>query len=214
MGKTIQSISILAYIHETIKVRNEPFLIVGPKSTISNWMREFEKWAPFFRVVNLVPTKDEREDILRNKMKPGWFDVCVTTYDAIKICFNDLKKHKFHYVIFDEAHKLKNSDSQVSQFSRQLQSRNRLLLTGTPLQNDIGELWSLLNFLMPALFQSKEQFEESFDFAKMDEDADQKLKMVKKLHKILKPFMLRRVKADLTFKLPDKIEINISVPLS
>ena len=147
-------------------------------------------------------------------MKPGYYDVCVTTYDAIKICFDDLKKIPFHYVIFDEAHKLKNSDSLVSQLSRQLQSRNRLLLTGTPLQNDIGELWSLLNFLMPALFQSREQFEESFDFAKMDEDADQKLKMVKKLHKILKPFMLRRVKADLSMKLPDKIEINISVPLS
>jgi SWI/SNF-related matrix-associated actin-dependent regulator of chromatin subfamily A member 5 len=66
-------------------------------------------------------------------MKPGYFDICVTTYDAIKICFDDLKKIPFHYVIFDEAHKLKNSDSQVSQLSRQLQSKSRLLLTGTPL---------------------------------------------------------------------------------
>ena len=114
MGKTIQSISILAYMWETMKIRNEPHLIVGPKSTISNWMNEFKTWAPFFRVVNLVPTIDVREDILRNKMKKGYFDVCVTTYDALRICEVDLKKHNFHYIIFDEAHKLKNSDSIIS----------------------------------------------------------------------------------------------------
>jgi len=91
-------------------------------------------------------------------MKKGYFDVCVTTYDALRICETDLKKHNFHYIIFDEAHKLKNSDSIISQISRQMNSKNRLLLTGTPLQNDIGELWSLLNFLMPALFESKEDF--------------------------------------------------------
>ena len=91
-------------------------------------------------------------------MKKGYFDVCVTTYDALRICETDLKKHHFHYIIFDEAHKLKNSDSIISQISRQMNSKNRLLLTGTPLQNDIGELWSLLNFLMPALFESKEDF--------------------------------------------------------
>ena len=103
-------------------------------------MNEFKTWAPFFRVVNLVPTIDVREDILRNKMKKGYFDVCVTTYDALRICEVDLKKHNFHYIIFDEAHKLKNSDSIISQISRQMNSKSRLLLTGTPLQNDIGEL--------------------------------------------------------------------------
>ena len=170
MGKTIQSISILAYMWETMKIRNEPHLIVGPKSTISNWMNEFKTWAPFFRVVNLVPTIDVREDILRNKMKKGYFDVCVTTYDALRICEVDLKKHNFHYIIFDEAHKLKNSDSIISQISRQMNSKSRLLLTGTPLQNDIGELWSLLNFLMPALFESKEDFKSWFDFSNYESD--------------------------------------------
>jgi SWI/SNF-related matrix-associated actin-dependent regulator of chromatin subfamily A member 5 len=205
---------MLAYLHETVQVRSQPHLVVGPKSTISNWMGEFKKWAPFFRVVNLVPTMEHREEILRNKMKPGYFDVCVTTYDAIRICHPDLKKINFHYVIFDEAHKLKNSDSLIAQYSRTLKSHSRLLLTGTPLQNDIGELWALLNFLMPALFQSKDDFEEWFDFTNYESDQDTKMVMVKKLHKILKPFLLRRVKADLAVKLPDKIEINVAVPLS
>jgi SNF2 family DNA or RNA helicase len=102
----------------------------------------------------------------------------------------------------------------VSSLSREIHSKNRLLLTGTPLQNDIGELWSLLNFLMPQLFSSKDDFNEWFDFSKYESDQDTKMSMVKKLHKILKPFLLRRVKADLALKLPDKIEINISVPLS
>lgn len=116
--------------------------------------------------------------------------------------------------MFDEAHKLKNSDSRTTQASRRLHAENRLLMTGTPLQNDVGELWSLLNMLMPQLFASKDDFKEWFDFSQYDGDNDKKMAMVKKLHKILRPFMLRRSKADLATKLPDKIEINISVQLS
>jgi SNF2 family DNA or RNA helicase len=89
-----------------------------------------------------------------------------------------------------------------------------LLLTGTPLQNDVGELWSLLNMLMPQIFEDKDEFIEWFDFGKYESDKQQKMAMVKKLHTILRPFLLRRTKADLATKLPDKIEINISVQLS
>ena len=210
MGKTIQAISILAYMHETIKIK-QPHLIIAPKSTISNWMREFKVWAPFFRVVNLIPTAEFRDDILREKMQPGMFDVCVTTYEAVTICKSALMKRNFHYVIFDEAHKLKNSDSIIAQTSREIPSHSRLLLTGTPLQNDVGELWSLLNMLMPAMFTSKDEFKEWFDFSRYEADNEAKMQMVKKLHTILKPFMLRRTKKDLATKLPDKIEINISV---
>ena len=87
-------------------------------------------------------------------------------------------------------------------------------MTGTPLQNNIGELWSLLNFLMPAVFDDKEEFEEMFDFKKYEENLDQKMATVKKMHSILEPFLLRRTKSDLLQKLPDKIEINVSVQLS
>lgn len=147
-------------------------------------------------------------------MKKGYFDICVTTYEAILICESELKKYDWHYVIFDEAHKLKNSESKIATASRLIPSHRRLLLTGTPLQNNIGELWSLLNFLMPALFNSKDDFSEWFDFSNYDSKEDTKMQMVKKLHTILRPFLLRRTKKDLVIKLPDKIEINISVKLS
>ena len=141
-----------------------PHLIVAPKSTISNWLKEFKIWAPFFRVVNLIPTMEYRDEILSNQMQPGYFDVVVTTYEALLICEKALKKHSFHMAFFDEAHKLKNADSKVSQASRKLNAKHRLLLTGTPLQNDVGELWALLNFLMPQIFESRDDFKEWFDF--------------------------------------------------
>ena len=132
----------------------------------------------------------------------------------MNICLAALKKYKWHYLIFDEAHKLKNSESKISINSRMLSSKRRLLLTGTPLQNDIGELWSLLNFLMPQLFRSKDDFEDWFDFTNFKGKEDAKMEMVKKLHMIMRPFMLRRTKKELVVQLPDKIEINIQVKLS
>lgn len=137
MGKTIQAIALLAFLYETVQVRDQPHLIVAPKSTISNWMKEFKKWTPFFKVVNLIPTKEFRDDILRNQMQPGQFDICVTTYEALLICGEQLQKHDFLIIFFDEAHKLKNNDSIVAQASRDLKSYRRFLLTGTPLQNNI-----------------------------------------------------------------------------
>ena len=133
MGKTIQSISMLAFLHESLRISG-PFLIVAPKSTISNWMKEFKTWAPFFKVVNLIPTKEHRTRILKEEMQPGKFHVVVTTYEALNICETALTvHHKFRYVIFDEAHKLKNADSIISTISRKIKTDHRLLLTGTPL---------------------------------------------------------------------------------
>ena len=83
MGKTIQAIAILAYCHEVLNIKSEPHLIIAPKSTISNWIIEFKKWASFFRTVNLVPTAEFRDEIIKNQLKPGYFDVCVTTYSGI-----------------------------------------------------------------------------------------------------------------------------------
>ncbi len=107
LGKTIQAISVLAYLKEKSLAKNEPHLIIAPKSTISNWMREFARWTPDLAVVNLIPTAEHRDEILNKKMVKGKFDVCVTTYTAL-LMVPELKKYNWHYVIFDEAHKLKN----------------------------------------------------------------------------------------------------------
>ena len=202
-------------------MRDQPHLVIAPKSTIGNWMKEFRNWAPELRVVNLNPRKELRDEILRTKMRPGQFDVCVTTYEAIQYV-PELRRKAFNWylVTFDEAHKLKNSESITIKLSRKIQSKRRLLLTGTPLQNDITELWSLLNFMMPSIFGDREEFGSWFNFdseknaAGKDMSQEAKFLVIQILHRILKPFMLRRTKADRATKLPDKVEINIGVGLT
>ena len=185
-------------------------------------MKEFRCWAPELRVVNLDPRKEQRTQILEELMQPGQFDVCVTTYEAIQYVPEIRSERLFNWylVTFDEAHKLKNSESITIKLSRQIKSARRLLLTGTPLQNDITELWSLLNFMMPDIFSDRDEFDSWFNFdqgknaqsSEMTQEA--KFIIIQILHRILKPFMLRRTKADRATKLPDKIEINIGVGLS
>jgi len=209
-------------LHEYKKIRG-PHLIVTPKSTISNWMKEFAKWTPFFRVVQLNPKMEVRDTIIAEQMKEGQFDVCLTTYEGLMICTSALKKFKWQYMIADEAHKLKNKDSKISMVSRTMSTRNRLLLTGTPLQNNLLELWALLNFMMPEVFSSDDDFKLWFDFGEegkpssAEADADQNnknLSIIEGLHKILRPFLLRRTKADLATKLPDKIEMIVNTSMS
>lgn len=108
LGKTIQAISYIAYLMEVKKVK-QPHLIIAPKSTIPNWMKEFKHWVPNLKVINMQPVAELRYQIL-DEMKKGDFDVCVTTYDAIKIV-PELRKYHWYLIVFDEAHKLKNIDS-------------------------------------------------------------------------------------------------------
>jgi SWI/SNF-related matrix-associated actin-dependent regulator of chromatin subfamily A member 5 len=105
-----------------------------------------------------------REEIIKNQLVDGKFDICLTTYEGINICNYALKRHKWQYFVMDEAHKLKNKDSKISILSREIPARSRLLLTGTPLQNNLLELWALLNFMMPSVFSSSEDFRQWFEF--------------------------------------------------
>ncbi|KAL7550037.1 hypothetical protein ACHAWF_013276 [Thalassiosira exigua] len=217
LGKTMQSISILVYMME-FKADNGPHLIIVPKSTLSNWMSELERWAPTLTAVKFHGNKDERLDIATNVLQPGQRDeerqwnVCVTTYEICSLDRNVFNKFAWSYLIIDEAHRLKNEASIFSQVVRTLETRFRLLLTGTPLQNNLHELWALLNFLVPDVFASAEQFDEWFN---LDiDDADEKNKLISQLHKILRPFMLRRLKADVEKSLPPKSETILFTGMS
>ena len=217
LGKTLQSISVLVYMQE-FKACNGPHLVVVPKSTLSNWMNELARWAPKLSAVRFHGSKEEREELKKNLMLPGQrdedrsWDVCVTTYEVCNMDRNLLEKFAWQYLVIDEAHRLKNEASTFSRTIRTFETRYRLLLTGTPLQNNLHELWALLNFLVPDVFASAEQFDDWFN---LDiDDADEKNKLISQLHKILRPFMLRRLKVDVEKSLPPKHETILFTGMS
>ena len=211
-------------------------LVQRVQVNIYKYIYIYSKWCPDINVVKLKATKDEREDTLKNKIINKKFDVCVTTYQGIYIyiyiyiyigltsALSDLKKIHWEYFIIDEAHSIKNEESQLAEKCRKIKANNRLLMTGTPLQNNIKELWALLNFILPELFSSHEEFDEWFNFDKEEgaegealtpeEKEERTLVMVKKLHKILRPFILRRTKAEVEKKLPPKTEIYIEIGMT
>ncbi|CAJ1954328.1 unnamed protein product [Cylindrotheca closterium] len=217
LGKTLQSISVLVYMLE-YQNSTGPHLIVVPKSTLSNWMNEIKRWAPTLSAVKFHGDKTAREELANNVLCPGQHDsertwnVCVTTYEVCNIDKNVLNKFAWSYLIIDEAHRLKNEASTFSVTIRTFETRYRLLLTGTPLQNSLHELWALLNFLVPDVFANAEQFDEWFN---LDiEDNDEKNKLISQLHKILRPFMLRRLKKEVEKSLPPKHETILYTGMS
>lgn len=217
LGKTIQSIAFLAFLKQ-YKKKNGYFLVVVPKSTMPNWSREMKLWCPSLNAVILNPVKEEREETLKKILKHK-FDVVITSYEGVNICITKLKKIKWECLIIDEAHRIKNENALLSKNVRGLESKFRLLVTGTPLQNNLHELWALLNFLLPDLFSSAEDFDEWFGLSSGEEqgEGDQEEKnaeVVQQLHKILKPFLLRRTKNEVEKTLPPKKEIHIKVGLT
>ncbi|EEB89358.1 hypothetical protein MPER_12552, partial [Moniliophthora perniciosa FA553] len=197
LGKTLQTISFLAYLKHYREIHG-PHLIIVPKSTLQNWHREFEKWTPDFKVVVLTGTADERQTIIQEQLIPQDFEVCVTSYEICLIEKSTFKKFSFEYIVIDEAHRIKNVDSILSQVVRAFMSRGRLLITGTPLQNNLQELFSLLNFICPEIFSNYEDLDSFLHKDEADQEAEEEKskKVVEALHKILRPFLLRRVKAD------------------
>lgn len=161
LGKTIQTIALFAYIIE-VKKNNGPFLVVVPLSTMSNWVLEFDKWAPKIKKVVYKGSPQIRKEIAKELKITKW-NVCITTYDYILKDRLTLHKFDWKYIIVDEGHRMKNSKSKfASILGQQYVSDYRILLTGTPLQNNLAELWSLLNFLLPKVFSSCEDFEKWF----------------------------------------------------
>ncbi|KKA21601.1 SNF2 family helicase/ATPase [Rasamsonia emersonii CBS 393.64] len=203
LGKTLQTISFLGYLRHICGITG-PHLIGVPKSTLDNWKREFEKWTPDVNVLVLQGSKEERQQLINERLVDENFDVCITSYEMILREKSHLKKFAWEYIIIDEAHRIKNEESSLAQIIRLFHSRNRLLITGTPLQNNLHELWALLNFLLPDVFGDSEAFDQWFS----SQDADQDT-VVQQLHRVLRPFLLRRVKSDVEKSLPPKKEVNL-----
>ena len=223
LGKTIQTIAMLAHLWENKSYG--PFLIAAPLSTTSNWVAEFEKWTPSMPVMLYHGDKKERERLRKTRLRnPGTadFPIMVTSYE---ICMNDRKyltSFGWQFIIIDEGHRIKNLDCRLIRELQQFQSANRLLITGTPLQNNLVELWSLLHFLLPTVFDKLSTFESWFDFSGLKDKSsfeqllseERQQYLVKSLHAVLKPFLLRRVKTDVESLMPKKREYVLYAPLT
>ncbi|XP_066526546.1 chromodomain-helicase-DNA-binding protein 5 isoform X2 [Hoplias malabaricus] len=225
LGKTVQTIVFLYSLYKEGHSKG-PFLVSAPLSTIINWEREFEMWAPDFYVVTYTGDKDSRAVIRENeftfedsavksgrkvfRMKkdtPVKFHVLLTSYELITIDQAILGSITWACLVVDEAHRLKNNQSKFFRILNGYKIYYKLLLTGTPLQNNLEELFHLLNFLTPERFNNLEGFLEEFaDISKEDQ--------IKKLHDLLGPHMLRRLKADVFKNMPAKTELIVRVELS
>lgn len=221
LGKTIQTISLITYLIES-KRQQGPYLVIVPLSTLTNWTLEFERWAPAVKTLILKGSPAVRRD-LYPRIRAGDFQVCLTTYEYIIKERPLLAKIKWLHMIIDEGHRLKNIKSKLSQtLNEYYTTRYRLILTGTPLQNNLPELWALLNFVLPKIFNSVKSFDEWFNapFAntgtqeKMEMNEEEALLVIKRLHKVLRPFLLRRLKKDVESELPDKVEKVIYTKMS
>jgi SNF2 family DNA or RNA helicase len=202
LGKTVQAIAYLLS-----EAKKGAALVVAPASVLPNWRNELERFAPTLNVKILNSSTDRAGDV--STAGPG--DVVVTTYGLLVSEENMLVDKKWHTVCLDEAHAIKNRDTKMSKVAMQLDAKNRIAMTGTPIQNHLGELWNLFQFLNPGLLGTHEQFHKKFIVPIENEDNHG---MQRHLKKIIAPFMLRRTKSEVVDELPDKTEIKISVDLT
>uniref|UniRef100_A0A0A1XBH9 Chromatin-remodeling ATPase INO80 n=1 Tax=Zeugodacus cucurbitae TaxID=28588 RepID=A0A0A1XBH9_ZEUCU len=222
LGKTVQSIAFLCHVAEHYGVWG-PFLIISPASTLHNWQQEMQRFVPDFNVVPYWGSPNERK-ILRQfweqkdlHTRDASFHVVITSYQLIVSDYKYFNRIKWQYMVLDEAQAIKSASSMRWKLLLGFNCRNRLLLSGTPIQNSMAELWALLHFIMPTLFDSHDEFNEWFS-KDIESHAENKTgideKQISRLHMILKPFMLRRIKKDVENELSDKIEIMVYCPLT
>uniref|UniRef100_A0A3Q3GSH7 Proliferation-associated SNF2-like protein n=1 Tax=Labrus bergylta TaxID=56723 RepID=A0A3Q3GSH7_9LABR len=221
LGKTIQCIAHIAMMIEK-KVMG-PFLVVAPLSTLPNWINEFKRFTPEVSVLLYHGPQAERAKVLKQIRRPqGSLNMCpvvVTSFEISMIDRKLLQHFQWKYLIVDEGHRIKNLNCRLVRELKMLHTDNKLLLTGTPLQNNLAELWSLLNFLLPEVFDDLKSFESWFDIDSLEEAenvvaAEREQNILSMLHQILTPFLLRRLKSDVTLEVPPKKEIIVYAPLA
>ncbi|XP_005044870.1 PREDICTED: SWI/SNF-related matrix-associated actin-dependent regulator of chromatin subfamily A containing DEAD/H box 1 isoform X2 [Ficedula albicollis] len=211
LGKTIQAIAFLAYLYQ--EGNRGPHLIVVPASTLDNWIREVHLWCPELNVLFYYGSQEDRKHLrvdIHNKVVD--FNVIVTTYNSAISSSEDrglFRKLKLHYAIFDEGHMLKNMSSIRYQHLMTINAKNRLLLTGTPVQNNLLELMSLLNFVMPHMFSSStSEIRRMFSSkTSAEEQSIYEKERIAHAKQIIKPFILRRVKDEVLKQLPPKKDL-------
>nr|CCC89438.1 putative transcription activator [Trypanosoma congolense IL3000] len=212
LGKTLQTIAALAYLKFTHGLPG-PHLVVCPASVMENWCLEIRHWCPAFKVLGYHCPSDIRQRFTRENLMPYEnikYDIVVTTYEMVFGELNLMKKIPWQYLIVDEAHKLKNDESRAHSTLDAVHSNYRLIITGTPLQNDLRELWALLHFLAPRLFNDSDSFESWFDTVSGQQDSE----ALTNMHRILLPLMLRRLKSEVGTGIPPKKEIYVSCKLT
>jgi SNF2 family DNA or RNA helicase len=177
-------------------------------------MKEIQEWIPSSRIFCFYGSNEERE-LQKERLRDHSYDVILTTFETVMREKHELQKFKFEYLILDEAQRIKNDESVLSQVLRKFKTKHRILLTGTPLQNNLKELWALLNFLMPKLFDSAKEFKDLFTVKSLEgSQASSQEAIIKQIHRLLRPFMLRRLKVDVEKNLTAKSEIYMFIGLS
>uniref|UniRef100_A0A8C0L9M2 Chromodomain helicase DNA binding protein 1 like n=1 Tax=Canis lupus dingo TaxID=286419 RepID=A0A8C0L9M2_CANLU len=202
LGKTCQTIALFIYLAGRLNDEG-PFLILCPLSVLSNWTEEMERFAPGLSCVMYAGDKEERARLQQDLKQESRFHVLLTTYE---ICLKDssfLKSFPWSVLVVDEAHRLKNQNSLLHKTLLEFSVVFSLLLTGTPIQNSLQELYSLLSFVEPDLFPK----EQVGDFVQRYQDIEKESDSASELHKLLQPFLLRRVKAEVATELPKKTEV-------
>ncbi|KAM0788821.1 hypothetical protein ACM66B_002907 [Microbotryomycetes sp. NB124-2] len=223
LGKTVQSIALMAYLAEKHDIWG-PFLVIAPASTLHNWQQEITRFTPALKALPYWGTPKDRavlrkfwtrKSIRYDKNTP--FHIVVTSYQLVVQDEKYFQSVRWQYMVLDEAQAIKSANSTRWKTLLGFRCRNRLLLTGTPIQNSMHELWALLHFIMPSLFDSHNEFSEWFS-KDIESSAEAKGAMnehqLRRLHMILKPFMLRRIKKNVQNELSDKIEIDVYCDLT
>jgi SWI/SNF-related matrix-associated actin-dependent regulator of chromatin subfamily A member 5 len=211
LGKTLQTISLIAHLKEKNLITSGPSLVICPLSVLYSWCSEVQKHAPslkHFRLHASDPKEKESQKHIMNKdiLK---YDIIVTTYDMVKSTEIQslIRNTYFNLCILDEGHVIKNTDTHISEAVRKIHSQNKVILTGTPLQNNLVELYAILNYLYPQFFTKSQFFANAFDIGQNRIDPD----MLLKANRLLSLFMIRRLKQEVEKLMPKKIETKVSM---